>query len=249
MSQWVALISDVHGNLEAFRSVLHEVDRLGIDTIYSLGDVVGYGPEPVECLKLARERCRLLLKGNHELEMVRPGGSFMNPRAQRAADWTRDQLRAAGQLDVLATLPVYHKLGDSMLIHGSVCHPLLDYVSELDGHGFSRVDEIADSIEQEFEDFDVCFVGHNHRPFLTTIDGFIFPHDEWSEFQIAGERLYVSVGSVGQPRDGDPRSCFVTYDGSTVRFHRVSYEIEKTVARIKGTPLPASSAERLMEGT
>lgn len=247
----IAVISDVHGNLEALEAVLAQIDALGIETIYSLGDVVGYGPDPEACVRLVAERCCLRLAGNHEygvLHADHPEFRF-NATAEIALEWTRRRLQDAGLLDWIAGLPSSHQLGELLFVHGTVRDPLGAYLLESDGSGLSAFDAVAESLASDFTSFRICFVGHNHRPFLATSEGFLHPHDRSRTFQLpADEKLYVSVGSVGQPRDRDPRACFVTFDGLQLSYHRVAYPHARTAAKIRAHGLPGTLADRLATG-
>ena len=246
--QKLAIVSDIHGNLEAFTAVLSEIDRLGIHTIYALGDTVGYGPDPEECTRLAAKRCAVRLLGNHEFGLRYPEQLPFNSHAAAALAWTKAQLQHAGLLDQATTLPQYYKHGDHLYVHGSVRDVVADYVRETDVDGFSSFDDLINTLTYDFTSFKICFVGHNHRPFLATREGFLYPHDDVTEFNVANERLYVSVGSVGQPRDGDPRACFVEFDGKTIRYHRVAYDFARTAEKILAAGLPAILANRLQNG-
>ena len=247
----IAVISDVHGNLEALQAVLAHIDALQVEAIYSLGDVVGYGPDPEACLELINHRCRVRLMGNHEYGVLRPGNpqTDFNPRAQRAVDWTRERLRQAGLLESFAWQKSSHREGPLLFVHGSARNSLNEYVLEHDRRGHSNFDRILASLEQDFTDFRICFVGHNHKPFLATREGFLHPHEGCHAFQVPeDEVLYVSVGSVGQPRDRDPRACFVTFDGTTLAYHRVAYPFDITAGKIRTCGLPAELADRLAVG-
>ena len=243
-----AIISDVHANLEAFEAVLDEIKKLRVKDIYSLGDIIGYGPDPVKCTKLAMKHCKLRLMGNHEYEVRNVGSLKFNPTAQKAADWTREQVLSAGLLDAATDLPEYHLDDGILYVHGSVNDPITDYVHETDTQGFSNFDDITETLERDFQSFRLCFVGHNHQPFLATSEGFLHPHDDINEFYVGDQNLYVSVGSVGQPRDKDPRACFVTFDGEVVKYHRVNYPHEITAEKIYNTPLPDIQGQRLQWG-
>lgn len=242
----LAVISDIHGNLEALLAVLDRIESLGIRRVVCLGDTVGYGPNPVECLDLVLSRCQVALMGNHEYYVSKPASAFMNQTALAALKWTHRVLRESGRLRSAAELRPRWQDGDLYFVHGSVRGEIADYLTELTHEGQSTLDEIVECIRNEFKTFRVCFVGHNHKPFLATEEGFIHPHDGAMEFFTGEERLYVSVGSVGQPRDGDRRSCFATFDGESVRFHRVPYPAEVTARKIRENGLPASLAERLL---
>jgi len=247
----IAVISDVHGNLEALEAVLAQIDALKVEAIYSLGDVVGYGPDPDACLELVTRRCRVRLLGNHEYGVLHAGNreTDFNPMALRAVDWTRDRIRQANLLESIAWLKSSHREGRLLFVHGSARNSLNEYILESDRQGYSNFDQILTSLEEDFTDFRVCFVGHNHKPFLATREGFLHPHEGCHEFQVpVDETLYVSVGSVGQPRDRDPRACFVTFDGTTLAYHRVAYPFETTAAKIRALGLPAALADRLAVG-
>jgi diadenosine tetraphosphatase ApaH/serine/threonine PP2A family protein phosphatase len=246
----IAVISDVHGNLEALQAVLARIDELGVKDIYSLGDVVGYGSDPEACILLTESRCRLRLMGNHEYGVLHadPGFKF-NSTAQQAIDWTREHIDKAGLMDRIRGLQSYYLEGDLLFVHGSARNALNEYILEADGSGYSTFDKILESLEKDFTSFRICFVGHNHKPFLATMEGFIHPHQGVHEFQVPHEeKLYVSVGSVGQPRDRDPRACFVTFDGAKVTYHRVEYPFAITAEKIRARGLPAFLADRLALG-
>lgn len=247
----IAVISDVHGNLEALNAVLARIDELGIKAIYCLGDVVGYGPDPESCLLITEKRCRLRLMGNHEyavLHAANPGFTF-NATAQNAIEWTRERIQKAGLLDRIDGLKSYFQERDLLFVHGSARNALNEYIMESDRSGHSTFDEVAESLEKDFTSFRICFVGHNHKPFLATTEGFLHPHKELNEFQVPmEEKLYVSVGSVGQPRDGDPRACFVTFDGLKLTYHRVAYPFAITAEKIRSRGLSRSLADRLAVG-
>lgn len=243
-----AIISDIHSNLEALTAVLEKIDSLGVKTIYSLGDTVGYGPDPEACTRLAMERFSVRLLGNHEFSILHPGDIANHPVAQKAMDWTGARLAKAGLLEQATHLSTSHKEGDALFLHGSVRGVITDYVTETDYQGGSSFDKIVESLERDFTTFRICFVGHNHRAFLATAEGFIHPHDDINEFYVASGKLYISVGSVGQPRDDDPRACFITYDGEMVRYHRVAYDVRTTQTKIRATELDPALADRLAIG-
>ena len=240
----LAIISDIHSNLAAFEAVLEDIDKRGdIDRIGCLGDTIGYGPQPVECLRLAIERFDFSLLGNHEFAVLHGADGF-NPVAEKAIEWTRQQLKPHKDLmDFLRTLKSA-KLEDNVLyVHGSVKDPLMDYVRDEESHsGFRR---LVKEIEQEFRFFDICFTGHNHRAFLGTSEAVIYPHPAWNRFHISHAKLYVCVGSVGQPRDDRPTSCYVTFDGDAVEYHRVKYDISLTADKIREAGLHEFLADRL----
>lgn len=242
-----AIISDIHGNYQALKTVLEHIDALEpqTDRVVCLGDVIGYGPQPVECLQAIMERCAFTLLGNHEFAVLHDTEGF-NPIAEQAIKWTRDQIKDKEQLKFLQRLKSARLEGDVLYVHASVKDPLMDYVREPDSHeSFMR---IAETLEREFRYFDLCFTGHNHRAFLATQEGFIYPHAVVSKFHVRKAKLYVCVGSVGQPRDENPRASYTVYDGQTVEYHRVDYDIEATAEKIREAGLHEFLAERLFSG-
>ncbi|MDR1518716.1 MAG: metallophosphoesterase [Planctomycetota bacterium] len=245
----IALISDVHANLAALRAVLADIRRHQPDEIVCLGDTIGYGPQPAECLSIVRQSCSMVLMGNHE-HAVLYGAEQFTPLAQAAIDWTARILRDSETLDYISSLKSDFRRGNLRFVHGSIRNPLLDYVREADTPWAFFY--LVRTLQNDFADFNICFVGHNHRAFLGTEVGYIFPHDGGpvvkTGFHIGREKAYVSVGSVGQPRDGDWRSSWVMFDGEGVEYHRVEYDRGKTIDLIRQAGLPEFLAERLQFG-
>ena len=240
-----AVFSDIHGNLEALEAVLKDIERRDdIERLLCLGDTVGYGASPRECLDIIRERCDFVLLGNHEYAVLHDVEGF-NPMAAQAVQWTRRQL-SREQLQYVASLKSARLEGDVLYVHGSVRDPLMDYVRPVDS--YLAFKEIVNFIRSEFTQFDICFTGHNHRAFLGTEEGFLYPHELMKRFHVKGERLYVCVGAVGQPRDDDPRASYVLFDGESVEYFRVPYDIQCAADRIKQAGLHEFLGERLFMG-
>jgi diadenosine tetraphosphatase ApaH/serine/threonine PP2A family protein phosphatase len=240
-----AIFSDVHGNMEALEAVMGDLDRRsGVDRIICLGDTVGYGPNPAECLALVRKRCQVVLLGNHEFALMNDIEGF-NPMAAQAILWTRRQM-SREDMQYIGTLKSAWQENQVIYVHGSVRDSLMDYVREADSYTAFR--KLVDFIRREFRQFEICFTGHNHRAFLGTEEGFIYPHELMKRFHLKGERLYVCVGSVGQPRDDDPRASYCLYDGECVEYFRVPYDINKTAEKIKKAGLHEFLGERLFVG-
>jgi diadenosine tetraphosphatase ApaH/serine/threonine PP2A family protein phosphatase len=240
-----AILSDIHSNLEALQAVLEDVEQHSVDRIICLGDVVGYGPSPAECVRIIMERCEFTLLGNHEFAVLH-GPEGFNPIAETALTWTREQLRDRELLRFIQGLKSARLEDDRLYVHGSVRDPLLDYVREAESYlSFRRM---VDEIRETFTIFNLCFTGHNHRAFLGTDEGFIFPHAGAHRFHVKGSKLYVCVGSVGQPRDEDWRACYTLFDGETVEYRRIPYDVEKTARRIREVGLHEFLAERLFVG-
>lgn len=240
-----AIISDIHGNLDALTAVLEDIDHQEVDRIVCLGDVVGYGAEPLECAKIIKERCDFWLMGNHEHALLY-GAEGFNPIAEAALDWTRAQVKDKEILRYIRELKSARLDGARLYVHGSVRDPLLDYVREAESYSSFKM--MTEEIRSTFTYFDICFTGHNHRAFLGTDEGMIFPHAGMSRFDVSDSKLYVCVGAVGQPRDEDWRSSYVIFDGESVMFKRVSYDVEKAANKILEVGLHGFLADRLRTG-
>jgi len=243
-----AIISDIHGNLEALQAVRADIESQNIDTIFCLGDVVGYGPNPCECVDLCRSFDVCLL-GNHD------NGALFDPEgfslgAERAIFWTRQQLENGSDPNgqsrwaFLARLPRTIRCGHYMYVHGSPRSPLNEYVFPEDVYNERKMTRLFGYIQQ------FCFQGHTHVPGIFTENGrFISPEQTDGKFKLGEERLMVNVGSVGQPRDNDPRSCYVLLDNETIEFRRIEYPCEQTRQKIYAIPeLDDFLGDRLLEG-
>ncbi|MFO1052333.1 MAG: metallophosphoesterase family protein [Planctomycetota bacterium] len=248
-----ALISDIHSNTEALESVLAEIRRLGETRILCLGDVIGYGPQPRETLLRVIEVCELSLLGNHENGCMQYASDF-NPKARAAIDWTREQLnRRDRPRDENFKLWTYldgmkkeHREGPALYVHGSPRDPVKEYIVPKDAEDRAKMQECFARMGEAR----VCFVGHSHVPGVyPESGGFLAPAQLEGGWPIERERAIVNIGSVGQPRDGDPRASFVTFDGKVARFHRVAYDHPATMAKIRGVAeLPDYLADRLAQG-
>lgn len=231
-----ALISDIHGNLEALNTVVVDIQGQDIDRIVCLGDIVGYGPNPCQCLDSVMQKCELTILGNHDQAALFDPEGF-NPVALRAIYWTRDELdRGPGpassinrRWDFLSELPKFHRDGDILLVHGSPRDATNEYVFPETIYDQARMKLLFDKVTK------YCFQGHTHMPGVFTTDGeFITPDECDNEFPLSDEKLMINVGSVGQPRDEDPRSCYVILDDKKeiIQFRRIEYDVEKTIDQI-----------------
>ena len=240
-----AIISDIHGNLEALQVVLADIERQKVDAIICLGDVIGYGPNPCECLKLVRDHCEVVLLGNHDQGALFDPDGF-NVGAERAIKWTRAQIdhhdanpkHASDRLmDWLGELPRTHVDGPLLFVHGSARRPVEEYVFPEDIYNPLKMEHIFELVRH------FCFQGHTHIPgVFTTAPDFESPSippggDEWRR-TLPEPKAMVNVGSVGQPRDGDPRSSYVIVedgvqgDDVVVRFRRLPYPADVTCRKI-----------------
>ena len=236
------LISDIHGNLEALQAALSFAKNLEPFQLYCLGDIVGYGADPKECLELMRDDANLILAGNHDLAVAGVIGSQdFNPIAQTAVEWTRKELDDE-ELEALSNLPLVYIDGDYYFTHASPIDPMsFGYVRTLED-----VAEVLSSIGQRF-----CFVGHTHLPVLVRMDkkkGRLEIVDDNQVRIEDGYRYFVNVGSVGQPRDANPDGCMVILDeeAGTLEFFRVPYDISACQDKILSEGLPSFLAERLI---
>ena len=244
-----AIISDIHSNLEAFQAVLQDIESQGITEIYSLGDTVGYGPNPIECVELVRKRIALCLLGNHDQASLFDPEGFNNS-AERAIFWTREQLenpRIPGsndRWDFLNGLPRIHREENTLYVHGSPRNPLNEYVFQEDIYHERRMERLFSAIPK------YSFQGHTHVPGIFTEDRDFYTPDDISMRYVLGEKkAMINVGSVGQPRDRDPRACYVVLEGNVVTYRRVEYDYEATIEKIVPiTELDNYLGQRLREG-
>ena len=236
------LISDIHGNLEALQAVLNFAANLEPFQLYCLGDTVGYGANPSECLEAMQREANLILAGNHDLAVAGViAMNDFNPMAQAAVDWTRHALNE-DQLEDLANLPLVYIDGDYCFTHATPIEPMgFGYVRTLED-----VSEVLSSIGQRF-----CFVGHTHLPVLVRMNQKKGQLEIVRENQVRiedGFRYFVNVGSIGQPRDSNPDACMVILDeeAETLEFLRVPYDITASQDKIISEGLPSYLAERLL---
>jgi predicted phosphodiesterase len=247
----IAIVSDIHGNLEALTAVLAEIDRRGIQQIVCLGDVVGYGPNPMECLDLVRQRCRVTLMGNHDFAVIYEPFNF-NSGAESACYWTRqlfeddpDPVRRAERWRFIGNLPVRAKTNDFIAVHASPRRPVNEYIFPDDI--YTNPSKFV-SIFERFEK--LCFVGHTHVPgvFLEGPD-FYSPDELDYRFELTDEKAVINVGSVGQPRDRDPRSSFAILSPEAIEFVRLVYDVDKTVKKVEAIEqLDNFLGTRLLDG-
>jgi len=224
----LAILSDIHGNLEALKEVLRDIEDQQVDDIYCLGDVIGYGPNPRECIELCMN-FKLTLLGNHD------NGALFDPDgfskgAESAVFWTRQQIEhehtdaARARWDFIARLPRTHREGNTMFVHGSPRSPLNEYVFPEDIYNQRKIERIF---------------------------GFIFylPAEIGNRYKVGDQKLMINVGSVGQPRDGDPRSSYVIFDGEEIEFRRVEYDAQQPRQKILAiAELDDFLGDRLLEG-
>jgi len=240
-----AIIADIHGNLEAFQAVLADAQqRSEIDELWCLGDVVGYGPEPGECIRLLRQHRHLCIAGNHDWAAIgKIDTSHFNPEAAAACQWTAEQL-SPDDIDYLSSLVLTLHQDDFTLVHGSPREPIWEYVMSVP------------TARANFAYFDTrfCLIGHSHVPLVFELD----QHNICQVRPLPGElhlkqeenRLIINCGGVGQPRDGDPRASYALLDkeAGIIHHHRVEYDIQATQRKMEKAGLPPRLASRLSYG-
>jgi diadenosine tetraphosphatase ApaH/serine/threonine PP2A family protein phosphatase len=249
-----AIISDIHGNLEALQVVLAHIDTQNVNRSICLGDILGYGPNPVECVDLIAQRCEFSLLGNHDFGALYEPTNF-NLAAEQAAYWTRAQIEAeedkaaaAKRWEFLGSLRVRVQFGEFLCVHGTPRRPINEYLFPEDAINSPL------KMQQIFDRFDkYCLVGHTHVPGVFTDEPDFYPPDDIEGvYRLNGaEKAIINPGSVGQPRDMDPRASYAILDkaASTVEFFRLEYDVEATVQKIFAIPeLSDWLGERLREG-
>jgi len=241
-----AIISDIHSNLEALQAVLKTIEQEKIDKIVCLGDIVGYGPNPNECLDLVKRSCEIILTGNHDFACIENSELFyFNQYAKQAIEWTLTEL-SREKLNYLSNLKLDAKIENYYLVHSSPYDPRSwDYILSLDEaiFNFSKFNE------------NICFIGHSHHPiiYIEYLENNILKYNlkVVNKLQLdENERYIINVGSVGQPRDGNPNAAFAIIDSSNQVYElkRVNYDINKTYQKMISVDLPQFLADRLLMG-
>ncbi len=238
-----AILSDIHGNLEALRAVLDDcADR--VDAVLCLGDTVGYGADPLPCVELIAERAQAIVGGNHEYAVAgRLGMEWFNRYARAAAEWTQERLDEDHRA-YLGALPLLSEVDDATLVHASPAQPEeWDYLMTAED-GFAAFPYFATRW---------CFVGHSHVPGAWSL-GSAGPEHHPGGGPLRserGRRYIVNVGSVGQPRDRDPRAAYAVWDveAGRTQIHRVGYDVGAARRKIVEAGLPRFLADRLTAGS
>ncbi|MCJ7516015.1 MAG: metallophosphatase family protein [Dehalococcoidia bacterium] len=239
-----AILADIHSNLAAFEAVLHDAEgRGGFDKIWCLGDVVGYGPDPHECIERLRQFEHVCVAGNHDWAAIgKMDTSEFNPVAALAAHWTAEQLTAEDK-DYLQNLPLTLHENSFTLAHGSPREPIWEYLLS------------TEAAQDNFACFKTayCLVGHSHVPLIFELAADKAVYREFKEgtnLELKGRRMIINPGGVGQPRDGDPRASYAIYDSEAqaVHHYRVEYDISATQKKMSERGLPTPLILRLGVG-
>ncbi len=240
-----AIIGDIHANLAAFAAVLDDIKRRGgVEKVWCLGDVVGYGPDPHECLELLRQTNHVCVAGNHDWAAIgKIDTSEFNPDAAAACHWTAQQLSST-DIEYLEKLPLVIEEGDFTLVHGSPREPIWEYILSID------------TARENFTYFKsrFCMVGHSHVPLVSSCNesGLC----SFSRFlantgvALGRDRLIINPGGLGQPRDGNPQASYAIYDSQTrlIKLYRVPYDIRSTQDKMIESGLPLRLVTRLSYG-
>jgi len=231
----LAVLSDIHANLAALSQALRRIDRLGADAVVCLGDIVGYGPDPEACVELVRSHTDLVVLGNHDEAVAFDRDVEYLPKDGQAAARLHQTLLSEDDLAWLRRLPYRAEAYGCTFVHASPDEP----------EAWNRLDSYP-LLQAQFAAFStpVCFVGHSHRPAVASASLGVHKVKP-------GHRFLVDVGSVGQPRDQDPRLSFALFDTEAVTCEivREHYDVEATVQRLRERKLPKALAKRLRQGT
>ena len=243
----IGILGDVHGNLEALQAATRELDQRNVDHLVQVGDIVGYGSQPSECLRMIRDLGCTVCLGNHDAAVVGLlSTEYFNPYARQAVEWTRTKLETE-EMDFLRKLPLVVEKELYTVVHGTLHVP----------DQFGYVMNVVDALESlQVQNTPVCFVGHSHVPAIYWLETEASENvngkfeAEMCEQTGSYAKVLMNVGSVGQPRDEDPRAAYAIYDTESgeARIERVSYDIALTQRKILDAGLPEVLASRLALG-
>jgi len=234
------VLADIHSNLEALDAVLRDAaaQQRGFDDVWVVGDIVGYGPCPGECISRLRQIDAFCVAGNHDLGVVgRLDLAWFNREASQACRWTAARL-SSEDMEYLDVLPQSGMIGTALVVHGSPRDPVREYVVSV---------EVANALAPTCGTR-LCVVGHTHSPAAFGIDApTVHPSGDGAAVDLSGGRLLLNPGAVGQPRDGDARAAYGVLDtgSSTFEFHRTEYDVAATSSVMLREGLPRALAMRL----
>ncbi len=236
------IATDIHSNIEALEAVLEDASELGCDTYLCLGDIVGYGASPGETLAVVRDRFDTVVRGNHDAAVIDVAESFrFNEHARAAIEWTRTELTSADQ-EYIKGLPLTEHVDGVRLVHASPEDPAAwNYVKDTMGASYQ-----FEAFEEQF-----CLIGHTHIPLVVSLAGGTLRAETGSLIRLRPNiRYLVNVGSVGQPRDGDPHAAYGVLDleAGSLELRRVKYRVKRARRKILNAGLPEFLGERLLDG-
>ena len=244
MGRVYAVLGDIHANIDALNAVLDDARAQGVTHFVCVGDVVGYNAAPAACIRAVRDELGCpCVRGNHDHYVSDPGTNLadFHPSAAQVVEWTRSQL-AADDVQWLHDLPLQKPVMGFMLVHATLDKP--------DHWGYVFENQQAEA-NFSYQYTPLCFHGHTHVPIIYSNEPGGVVHYQPRDFTLElGQRLFINVGSVGQPRDGDPRASYVVYDMAArqIRFRRVAYDVQAAMARNRLAGLPEKCASRLAIG-
>jgi predicted phosphodiesterase len=241
----IALISDIHANAEALEAVLADIKTQKVDEILCLGDIVGYGANPNECIELVKKSCSLVLLGNHDAAAVGMlSTQHFNIHAKIAIEWTTENLKNSC-LAWLKTLPLKENKFSHTLVHATPYEPnMWYYITSLEEAAFNF----------QFFETAFCLVGHTHIPIIIVLEHekevYLHQGETLDYSGLDNVRFLINVGSVGQPRDRNSKSCYgiIDSDAKTFTYHRVEYDVQKAQAKMRKIKMPEFLITRLEEG-
>lgn len=244
MNKKFAILADIHSNIDALRSVVEDARSKGVTDFICVGDIVGYNAQPLECVNLIRELNCFAVRGNHDHYCAHDESlDDFHPMAASVVAWTRREMaRDPDAMNWLKNLPLHAFHLGITLVHSTLDMP-------------ERWGYVFDAIEAEahffYQNTQICFHGHTHVPAIFEKHGLHVDRYDPQTINIGlGRKYFINTGSVGQPRDNDPRASYCTYDTSQreIEFHRVEYDIEATQEKIRSAGLPERLAQRISLG-
>lgn len=249
----IAILSDIHGNLEATEAVLRDADTFDIHEIYCLGDIIGYGPDPIPCIRHVM-MWDVVLQGNFNKAALGDEdlSGWSAAHARETILHFRSQLSQQADRraisDFLTSLPSHFVAAEAYYVHGSPRNLLYEYLFPEDIYNQRKMDAVTSLFDS------ICFCGHTHVPGIfhrnSSHDGweYIAPEECDYQYPITGEKLICNVGSVGQPRDGDPRACYVLFSPDRIVFRRVEYDSDHTIRKMLDEGDDGFAGQRLRGG-
>ena len=243
MGRVYAILGDIHANIDALNVVLEDARSQGVTDFVSVGDVVGYNAAPAECIRAVRDLNCPVVRGNHDhyVSYLETSLADFHPAAAQVVEWTRSQL-SGEEMQWLHDLPLQKPIKGFMLVHSTLDMP--------DHWGYVFDNQQAKA-NFNYQRTPLCFHGHTHVPIIYSLGSGGVVHYEPCDFMVElGQKLFINVGSVGQPRDGDPRASYVIYDmdARQIRFRRLEYDVAAAQERCRAAGLPERCAERLGVG-
>ena len=238
-----AIISDIHSNLEALTTVLAHIENNKVDNILCLGDIVGYGPNPNECVELVKSNCLKVIAGNHDVACIDISeAEYFNYFAKQAIFWTGDNLTDSSR-SFISQLPLHEEIENAYLVHASPDNPAdWNYVTSIVEAKFSFL----------YFDNQICFIGHSHVPiiYVKTVDNKVNESEKNYLTIETNERYLINIGSVGQPRDNNPDAAYAILDTDKKEYQliRVPYDYKETQKKMVEQNLPFFLIERLRNG-